>query len=204
MNFLIFEANMHLNTPLFQRKIGLKIALLSALLVQPLTAFALPSDRSQPISLVADKATYNEKTGLTTYTGNVVIEQGTMKLQATAVTAQLNKARQISTVSATGSPARFQQQTDANKTAKGQAQKIVYSADTGIITLTGNATVDQNGASIRGATLRYSMNRGDIEAVGDRIGGTTATSTSASQNQGRVQITIPANSSQVAPGAVNR
>ncbi|SDB88569.1 lipopolysaccharide transport periplasmic protein LptA [Acinetobacter boissieri] len=195
---------MHLNTPLFQRKIGLKIALLSALLVQPLTAFALPSDRSQPISLVADKATYNEKTGLTTYTGNVVIEQGTMKLQATAVTAQLNKARQISTVSATGSPARFQQQTDANKTAKGQAQKIVYSADTGIITLTGNATVDQNGASIRGATLRYSMNRGDIEAVGDRIGGTTATSTSASQNQGRVQITIPANSSQVAPGAVNR
>lgn len=194
---------MHLNTPLFQRKIGLKIALLSALLVQPLTAFALPSDRSQPISLVADKATYNEKTGLTTYTGNVVIEQGTMKLQATAVTAQLNKARQISTVSATGSPARFQQQTDANKTAKGQAQKIIYSADTGVITLTGNATVDQDSASIRGATLRYSMNRGDIEAVGDRIG-STATSTNASQNQGRVQITIPANSSQVAPGAVNR
>ncbi|WP_407926549.1 lipopolysaccharide transport periplasmic protein LptA [Acinetobacter baretiae] len=195
---------MHLNTPLLQRKTWLNIALLSALLVQPLTAFALPSDRNQPISLVADKATYNEKTGLTTYTGNVVIEQGSMKLQASAVTAQLNKARQMSTVSATGSPARFQQQTDANTLAKGQAQRIVYNADTGIITLTGNAIVDQNGASIRGATLRYSMNKGDIEAVGERVGGTSATTTNASQNQGRVQITIPANSSNITPGAVNR
>ncbi|MBF7687129.1 lipopolysaccharide transport periplasmic protein LptA [Acinetobacter rathckeae] len=195
---------MHLNTPLFQRKISLNIALLSALLVQPLTAFALPSDRSQPISLVADKATYNDKTGITTYTGNVVIEQGSMKLQANAVTAQLNKARQISTVSALGSPARFQQQTDANKLAKGQAQKIVYSADTGIITLTGNALVDQDGASIRGATLRYSMNKGDIEAVGDRTGGAAVTTTNASQNQGRVQITIPANSSKAMPGAVSQ
>ena len=47
--------------------------------VMSASALALPSDRSQPISLVADKATYNDKTGITTYTGNVVIEQGTMK-----------------------------------------------------------------------------------------------------------------------------
>jgi lipopolysaccharide export system protein LptA len=54
------------------------------------SALAFPSDRSQPISLVADKATYNDKTGITTYTGNVVIEQGTMKLQADSIVAQLN------------------------------------------------------------------------------------------------------------------
>jgi lipopolysaccharide export system protein LptA len=54
------------------------------------SAFALPSDRNQPISLVADRATYNDKTGITTYTGNVVIEQGTMKLQADSIVAQLN------------------------------------------------------------------------------------------------------------------
>lgn len=195
---------MHLKAQSFQRKTWLNIALLSTLSMYSLTAFALPSDRNQAISLVADKATYNDKTGLTTYTGNVVIEQGSMKLQAAAVTAQLNKARQMSTITATGNPARFQQQSDANKLAKGQAQKIVYSADTGIITLNGNAVVDQDGASIRGATLRYSMNKGDIEAIGERIGDSSANSTSASQNQGRVQITIPANSSKAIPGATSR
>lgn len=167
------------------------------------TVFALPSDRSKPISLVADKATYNDKSGLTTYTGNVIIEQGSMKLQADAVNAQLNKNREISVVTATGRPARFQQTLDASKgLAKGEGQKIVYSADTGIITLSGNAFVNQGGASVRGATLRYSMNKGDIEAVGSGSN-SSATSTSPSQNQGRVQIVIPPNSSKSIPGAVN-
>ena len=60
-------------------------------------ALALPSDRSKAISLVADRATFNEKTGVTTYTGNVIIEQGTMKLQADSIVANLNQTRQIST-----------------------------------------------------------------------------------------------------------
>lgn len=54
----------------------LRQAVLTALLgVTSVAALALPSDRNQPISLVADRATYNEKTGITTYTGNVIIEQ---------------------------------------------------------------------------------------------------------------------------------
>jgi lipopolysaccharide export system protein LptA len=55
------------------------------------STFALPSDRNQQLSLVADRATYNDKTGVTTYTGNVVIEQGTMKLQADSIVATLNQ-----------------------------------------------------------------------------------------------------------------
>ena len=31
-------------------------------------SFALPSDRNQQLSLVADRATYNDKSGVTTYT----------------------------------------------------------------------------------------------------------------------------------------
>lgn len=65
-----------------------------------------------------------KKTGITTYTGNVIIEQGTMKLQANSIVAQLNKRRQISTITATGKPAKFQQQLDTNKgLARGEAQK---------------------------------------------------------------------------------
>ncbi|MEB3766626.1 lipopolysaccharide transport periplasmic protein LptA [Acinetobacter sp. MD2] len=191
----------NLNHP---HKTFLKVTLIGALSCTAMAAFALPNDRNQPVSLVADRATYNDKTGYTTYSGNVVVEQGSMKLQADTVTAQLNSNRQMSVVTANGRPARFQQKTDPNKGfAKGEAQKIVYNADTGIITLTGNAFVNQDGASVRGATLRYSMNKGDIEAVG---GGSTggATSTNSSQNSGRVQIVIPPNSSTAMPGAKSK
>lgn len=157
-------------------------------------ALALPSDRNQPISLVADRATFNERTGVTTYTGNVIIEQGTMKLQAASIVANLNAKKEISSISATGSPARFQQQIDAKKgLAKGQANKIIYNADSGIITLSGNAIFEQDGASIKGANLKYSMNKGDIEATG--IPNQTGSSA------GRVQIVIPPSSSKSFPGA---
>ena len=156
------------------------------------SAFALQSDRNQAISLLADRATYNDKTGVTTYSGNVVIEQGSMKVYAASIVAQLNKNKQISTITATGSPAKFQQQLESNKgVARGEAQKIIYNAETGLINLIGNAYLYQDGASIRSSTLKYSMNKGDIEASG---------STGASGTKGRVQIIIPPNASKSFPG----
>ncbi len=159
-----------------------------------MAAMALPSDRNQQISLVADKATFNEKTGVTTYSGNVIIEQGSMKLQAASIVAQLNKNKQISTITATGGPAKFQQQVSAEKgLARGEAQKIIYNAETGIINLVGNAYLYQDGASIRSSTLKYSMNKGDIEAAGSSGG--------SGSSGGRVQIIIPPSSSKTFPGA---
>lgn len=151
------------------------------------SSFALPSDRNQPISLEADHATFNEKTGVTTYKGNVRISQGTMQLEADSIVAQLNSKRELQTVNATGNPAKFQQQISADHgIARGQAQKITYNADTGILTLSGNAYLIQDGSSLRGSTLRYSMNKGDIVAEGSK--------------SGRVQIVIPPSSSQSFPG----
>ena len=150
--------------------------------------FALSSDRNQQLSLLADRATYNDKTGVTTYTGNVVIEQGTMKLQADSIVANLNSKREIQTIRATGHPTKFQQQLDAKRgLARGEAQSITYNAETGIITLTGNAYLYQDGSSIRGNSLKYSMNKGDVEAQGS--------------SSNRVQIIIPPSSSKSFPGA---
>jgi len=194
-NFLIFEEHMNVNPKLATPRTFLKKAALVGLAVlSSATAWALPSDRNQPITLVADRATFNERTGITTYTGNVIIEQGTMRLQANSIVANLNSKKEISTITANGSPAQFQQKTDPNKgLAKGQAQKIVYNAETGIITLSGGAFLQQDGASIRGNTLRYSMNKGDIEAIG--------TPNNTGSSSGRVQIVIPPSSSKSFPGA---
>lgn len=182
MNFLRYEVNM------YQNKSLLKVVLMSAILTTASSVFAIPSDRNQQITLVADRATYNDKTGVTTYSGNVVIQQGTMKLQADSIVAQLNAKREIKTITATGNPAKFQQQIHVEKgIAQGQAQKIVYQADTGIITLSGGAYLNQDGAIMRAETLRYSMNKGDVEAQGSK--------------SGRVQLVIPSSSQKSFPGA---
>ena len=177
----------------FSKTLFKQAALVGLVVLSSATALAIPADRNQPISLVADRATYNEKTGVTTYTGNVIIEQGTMKLQANSIVANLNSQKEISTITATGGPARFQQKVDVNKgLAKGQAQKILYNAQTGIVTLSGSALLEQDGSSIRGATLRYSMNKGDVEAIG---------TPNSSGSDGRVKIVIPPTSSKSFPGA---
>ena len=70
-----------------------RTALATVIGLASIAAFALPSDRNQPITLLADRATFNERTGVTTYSGNVIIEQGTMKLQANSIVANLNNKR---------------------------------------------------------------------------------------------------------------
>ncbi len=189
MNFLKFEESMRqlLNTK-FRPAFLKQVVCVTALALTSATSFALPSDRNQQLSLVADRATYNDKTGITTYTGNVVIEQGTMKLQADSIVATLSAKKEIQTITAKGQLAKFQQQIDSNKgLARGEAQTIVYNAETGILTLTGKAYLYQDGSSIRGNSLKYSMNKGDVEAQGS--------------SSNRVQIIIPPTSTKSFPGA---
>lgn len=135
-------------------------------LLLPALAHALPEDSTQPIRLTADKATYSERTGVTTYSGNVVISQGTLKIKASNLTVNLNNNKSITSAIATGSPASFEQVVSNEKgLAKGQASKIDYNASTGIVTLTGNAKLTQAGNSFSGNTIRYSLTHGDVEAT---------------------------------------
>lgn len=189
MSFLKFEESMRQTLNFNNRFTSLKqFTCMAVIALSSAISFALPSDRNQQLTLVADRATYNDKTGVTTYTGNVVIEQGTMKLQADSIVATLNSKREIQTITAKGQLAKFQQQIDANRgLARGEAQQIVYNADTGILTLTGRAYLYQDGSSIRGESLKYSMNKGDVEAQGS--------------SSNRVQIIIPPSSSKSFPGA---
>ena len=143
--------------------------MLTAMLALPLVPFyanALPSDANQPIRLLADRATYSERTGVTSYSGDVIITQGTLKLTADNITVNLSGSRSIDSAVLTGRPATMQQVVTQEKgLAKGQANKIDYNAVTGIVTLTGNARLTQNGASFSGNVIRYSLKLGDVEAT---------------------------------------
>lgn len=147
------------------------------------TTFALDSDRDQPVHLEADHATYNQQTGVTVYSGNVIITQGTIKIQADTVTANLDANKSIKDVTAIGKPAKFQQKTSPDKgIAYGEGDQVFYDAATSQITLTGHAKITQDGSSFNGNTLRYGMKQGDIEGNGNQ--------------QQRVQMIIPPNSTR--------
>ena len=136
------------------------------LLALPLYSHAFPSDANQPIKLLADKATYSERTGVTSYSGSVIITQGSLKMTADNITVNLSQGRSINSAVATGRPATMQQIVTQEKgLAKGQANTIDYNAVTGIVTLTGNARLVQNGASFAGNVIRYSLKAGDVEAT---------------------------------------
>lgn len=147
-------------------KLHLVRFLFVAIIAIPITGQALPSDANKPIRLLADKATYSERTGVTTYSGNVSIEQGTLKITADNLTLSLDvNNHSIRSAVSTGRPAILQQIITQEKgLAKGTANRIEYNAKTGIVTLMGNAKLTHAGSSFSGNSIRYSLSVGDVEA----------------------------------------
>ena len=74
------------------------------LAIMPFSALGLSSDRNQPMTIEADRATLNEKTGNSVYEGNVHVQQGSLVLQGSKMTVQLND-NTIGKIILTGSPA---------------------------------------------------------------------------------------------------
>ncbi|WP_410211117.1 lipopolysaccharide transport periplasmic protein LptA [Aquirhabdus sp.] len=142
------------------------------------TVYALDSDRDQPVHIEADHAIYNQQKGTTVYTGNVIITQGTLRLQADNILLNLDAKNSIKDATATGKPAKFQQKINPDKgVAYGEGDQVFYDAKSSQITLTGNAKITQDGSSFHGNTLRYGMTQGDIEGNGN--------------TQQRVEMVIP-------------
>lgn len=129
---------------------------------------ALPNDREQPVAVAADNATFNEKTGVATYTGNIEIRQGSLLIKADQIVATTDKEGKILSVIATGKPAHFQQQPALDKgMATAEAEEITYQAREGLIVLKRNATLKQDASSFKSNEISYSLDKGEIEAKGN-------------------------------------
>jgi lipopolysaccharide export system protein LptA len=130
-------------------------------------ASALPTDREQPVQVAANSARFNEKTGIATYTGAVIIRQGTMEIRADEIVITTDSKGSLLTTVARGSPARYQQQTDPKKgVVTAEAARIDFDARSEVITLAGKARLRQDGASFQGSTITYNSQRQQVDAKG--------------------------------------
>lgn len=140
--------------------------LLSTLLLAS-TAVALPEDREQPIQLQADRASFEQRTGISVYEGNVEVSQGTMYLAADRATVHFDDSGRFTRMEAIGSPTRFRYQPSAERPPiDGVGDRIDYDARTGLVRVIGNARFVQGGDEFSGERIEYDLNRDVVNASG--------------------------------------
>lgn len=149
----------------FFKNIGLSFALALSL-----DATALPEDSKQPINIQSDHASQiilknGEKTE---YFGNVVITQGSLKINGDHITI-LSKDRKVTSIIALGKPAYFEQQSDPAKSPiKAQADKLNYNLKTDTVILNNNASIEQNGTTVSGKRIVYNIASEQVKASGGK------------------------------------
>jgi lipopolysaccharide export system protein LptA len=117
-------------------------------------AVALTSDREQPIELEADSARIDERTGVSVYTGNVKVTQGSAKLLADRLT--VTRGEDGDKLVAEGKPASFSQLPDDKPVpVKGRALTIDYHTGNEVVVLTGDAEVWQGGDRFASERIVY-------------------------------------------------
>ncbi|MGI9289376.1 MAG: lipopolysaccharide transport periplasmic protein LptA [Pseudomonadales bacterium] len=138
---------------------------------------ALPQDELQPINIKADSSERDEKKGVTTFTGSVTIDQGSLHIDADKVV--IYGIDEISKIVATGKPAKLRQQPEADKqVVHAHGNTVEYLLGEERVHLIDNAFVEQEGSTVRGDRIDYDIVKQLVKA------------NSKSAN-GRVQMIIP-------------
>lgn len=140
------------------------IACLTFLLFSSNAAYALSSDPEQPMEIEADEAEVDEERGLTEYRGAVVVNQGSIRIQADTVTVHDGK-NGFEKVVLTGKPARFRQRPDnSNEYIKASARRIEYITPKNLLLLIDQASVKQGNDLFSGNRISYDTKRNKVKA----------------------------------------
>jgi lipopolysaccharide export system protein LptA len=143
-------------------------------------AYSLPDDRDQPIHITADKALRNEVDGVTIYSGNVELVQGSMELEADKLTI-FHTTDTADEIIAEGRPAKMRQQPELDKgIVHAHAKVITYFKNEDRIHLQTDARIEQEGAVVDGDAIDYFIAKQLITAESDQ-----------SQENNKVVVVIP-------------
>jgi len=142
--------------------------LLAMLWLVPMAGHALPGDRDQPIHITADKALRDEVKGVTVYSGNVELEQGSMEMEADKLTIYHN-TDVADEIIAEGNPARMRQQPEQDKAiVHADAKVITYYKNEERVHLKTDARIEQEGSVVEGDAIDYFIAKQLITAESDQ------------------------------------
>ncbi len=132
----------------------------------PLQAWAEAADRDKPIELEADTVTVNDAKKTSTYTGNVILTQGTLVIHADKLVVREDKdGFQHST--STGNPTTFKQKREGkDEYMEGSAQRIEYDGRMDKVQLYTKAWVKRGEDIVHGDFISYDANAEYAEVIG--------------------------------------
>ncbi|HKI73591.1 MAG TPA: lipopolysaccharide transport periplasmic protein LptA, partial [Pseudomonadales bacterium] len=141
-----------------------------ALALTAVDAAALTSDKDKNIRVQADSAVVDDKQGLSTYTGNVVVDQGTLHITADKVQIISHNNEVVKVVASTRDQsnelAHYQQMPDnSDHLVQADARQITWLVKQRQLELEGSAKLSQtHDTSFSGETIHYDANRGTVNA----------------------------------------
>ena len=153
--------------PADSRAPGRLAGLLLGAALLPASVLALDADREQPISIEADQASLNDKTGLSVYTGNVRLQQGTLIFTGNRMTVQLTD-KKLDTIILTGTPATYVQRPEGKPHDQhAEAGVIEYYAIDERVILLDNARIWETGTEeFRSDRIVFNLKSDTVEAGG--------------------------------------
>ncbi|WP_419853122.1 lipopolysaccharide transport periplasmic protein LptA [Actinobacillus pleuropneumoniae] len=144
-------------------KFAIKSMVFTALLSTSLSSYALKGDTDQPINIDSGSQSLDMNSNVVTFSDNVVITQGSIKVTADKVTIIRQEGKK-ETLEASGSPVTFQQTLDNGKPVNGKGNSIHYDLNSEFLTLVGNAELKQQGSFIKASKITYDVKKQQLKA----------------------------------------
>ena len=144
---------------------SLKLLLIGSLLATSLPALALTGDSDKPVNINSANQALDMQGNVATFTGNVIVTQGSIKITADKVVVTRPGGDSKKTVvDAYGNPATFYQLQDDGKPVKGHAAKMHYELAKDFVELTGNAYIEQLDSNVKGDRITYLVKEQKMQA----------------------------------------
>jgi len=171
----------------------LLIKTLSLFIVLPSVAFALPSDREQPINIEADHAQLDDKEGVTQYKGRAILTQGTLRIEGDIITFYYDDQKELTKAVAVGKLAKYKQIHKENEPpVRAKAVQMEYYAKTQKVHLLGQGEIWQEGDVLTGDRIVYDI----TDNVANVTSGPVKIGDKVEESKGRVHIIIQPPSSR--------
>jgi lipopolysaccharide export system protein LptA len=146
-------------------------ACLSLWLLMLPDTYAVKKNEDEPIQINARSVEVNEKTGLSVYSGNVLVEQGLLSIKADRIEIRM-RDNKPQTIRATGKPVKLRRQPDdESEEIQAEARRIDYYIPGKKLEMTGDVTVRRGGDLFTGSVLHYDINEKNLTAQGDANSG---------------------------------
>lgn len=128
--------------------------------------WALSTDRDEPATVEADEVEYDFRTGVRTYTGNVIVVQGTLRITGDKLVVEYN-GDQLESATAWGQLASFKQRPDGkDQDVIGKGKKIVLDQIANTLSLYKQASLQQGPDTAIGEEIVYDITNDKLSIKG--------------------------------------